>query len=118
MKNRKVGYWIGTVPILWIMGAGGIYDILRPPPVMEVISHLGYPAYFPLMLGIAKVLGVIALLQTRSAALREWAYAGFTFNLIAASSAHVFVKDPLFAILFPIALLIPLFASRHFQKPI
>ncbi len=114
-KKTKVLYWVATFPILWIMGAGGIYDMLRPQPVVEIMNRLGYPSYFPVMLGVAKVLGVLALLHPRTVVLREWAYAGFTFNLIAASIAHAVTGDGAFAICFPLALLIPLFASRSLR---
>jgi hypothetical protein len=111
MKKVKIGYWLCTAVIIWIQGAGGIYDMTKAQPVLDVIRHLGYPDYFPVMLGIAKVLGVVAILTPRASTLREWAYAGFTFNFLSASIAHTMVGDETFAIVFPLALLAPLFGS-------
>jgi hypothetical protein len=56
--------------------------------VVETFGHLGYPTYFARLLGLAKLLGVAALLAPRAGILREWAYAGFTFVLVAAALSH------------------------------
>ncbi len=76
-----------------IMTASGIAFVLGPPPVIQGIGHLGYPRYFILLLGVAKLLGVGALLAPRARALREWAYAGFTFLLVAAVLSHTLSGD-------------------------
>lgn len=76
-----------------MMGAGGVVDILRPPNVRALIEHLGYPPYFPLILGPAKILGVIALLAPVPPRVREWAYAGFAIDLVAALISHLAVGD-------------------------
>lgn len=76
-----------------MMGAGGVVDILRPPRVRELIAHLGYPEYFPLILGPAKLLGVVALLAPVPPRVREWAYAGFAVDLVAAVISHLAVGD-------------------------
>ena len=78
-----------------MMLGGGIADILRPDNVVEIMTRLGYPPYFSVMLGIAKVLGVIALLAPVGPTLRTFAYAGFTFNTIAAIVSHLAAGDPL-----------------------
>lgn len=110
----RIAYWICTVIIAWIMGAGGIYDLMKPPEAMEIFRRLGYPDYFPVMLGVAKILGTLAILAPRTrfpSVIREWAYAGFTFNLISASVSHIAVGDTAFSVVFPLILLIPLFGS-------
>lgn len=108
MKSKKaveVGYWVFTLALLLPFGAGGVMDILRPPQVLEVIRHLGYPDYFPVLLGMAKVAGVAVLLIPVLPRLREWAYAGFTFNMIAASASHLAVRDPWGRVALPLVLL-------------
>ena len=59
----------------------GMYEALEFPP------YLIYP------LGIAKVLGLVAIWGNFSTKLKEWAYAGFTFNLLLGISAHINVQD-------------------------
>jgi hypothetical protein len=61
--------------------------------IRDGMALLGYPAYITTILGIAKLLGAAALLQWRVPVLREWAYAGFTINLIGAAASHVLAGD-------------------------
>jgi hypothetical protein len=56
---------------------------------MAAMAVLGYPPYFFKLLGVAKLLGVVGLLAPRQHTLREWAYAGFAFDLIAAMVSHL-----------------------------
>jgi hypothetical protein len=83
--KRNLAYWIPTGLLAFLMGMGGVFDALQLGGAVEVVGHLGYPAYFCTWLGIAKLLGVAALLIPVSRALREWAYAGFTFDILAAA---------------------------------
>lgn len=93
------------------MGAGSVYALTSPPPAVEMFRHLGYPDYFRVMLSVAKILGTAAILYPRAGILREWAYAGFTFDLIAASVSYMAVGDPIFETVFPLILLVPLVVS-------
>jgi hypothetical protein len=80
---------IATALLAAIMTASGVAFLVGPDAVVQGVRHLGYPAYFRPLLGLAKLLGVAALVLPRSRALREWAYAGFTFLLSAAILSHV-----------------------------
>lgn len=51
------------------------------------------------------------MLQNRLPTLREWAYAGFTIDLIGATASHVFAGDPVGASMVPALFLIPLGVS-------
>src|SRR5262245_25048334 len=70
------------------MTASGIAFLIGPPGVIEALRALGYPSYFRFVLGPAKLLGATAVLGSRST-LREWAYAGFTFDLVGAIASHI-----------------------------
>ncbi len=59
----------------------------------EMIAHLGYPLYLLTLLGIWKILGVIALLVPKFPLLKEWAYAGFFFAISGAIFSHIAVGD-------------------------
>jgi len=61
----------------------------REPRMSAAMSSLGYPSYFPMILGIAKVLGVIAILVPGAPRTKEWAYAGFTFTMLGAFFSHI-----------------------------
>ena len=90
MTNRLL-YWIPTAMLVLLMGPGGVLDIMSRPEVLEILRHLGYPDYFAPMLGVAKLLGVIGILAPVPRTIREWAYAGFTFDLTAAAVSHIVV---------------------------
>jgi hypothetical protein len=89
MRWRSAGYWLATVLVVAELGLGGIWDIARIPFVRDLVTHLGYPSYFLVLLGSWKVLGAIVLLVPRRALLKEWAYAGAFFTYTGAIVSHL-----------------------------
>jgi hypothetical protein len=88
MKTTKIIYWISTIIIFLFEG---VMPALTSHTQIAVdgIRHLGYPDYFRVMLTVFKVAGAIVLiLPFIKGRLKEWAYAGFTFTLIAATVSH------------------------------
>lgn len=81
------------------------------------MATLGYPEYLMTILGVAKISGVIALLIPGLPLLKEWAYAGFTFDILGASASHAFVGDPVGEILIPLVLLTICIASYCWRPP-
>jgi hypothetical protein len=71
------------------LGVGGVWDIMRLPYVRDLVTHLGYPSYFLVLLGVWKLLGAAALLVPRAALLKEWAYAGAFFTYTGAIVSHL-----------------------------
>ena len=69
-------------------GVGGIWDIARIPYVRDLVTHLGYPSYFLVVLGSWRVLGALALLVPRRALLKESVYAGAFFTSAGAIVSH------------------------------
>ena len=110
-KTTRVVHWIATllfvVPLVW----SGIQYLIEAPRMMETMRQLGYPVYFTKILGVAKLLGAAALLYQRWPRLKEWAYAGFTFDLLGAFLSHFSVGDPLLIALVPIGFLLVLAVS-------
>ena len=92
-RGRKIAYWVSTALVAFMLGAGGAGDVLRLQPVVESMTHLGYPVYFCVILGVWKVLGAFALLIPRAPRLKEWAYAGTVFDLTGAAASHLAVGD-------------------------
>jgi uncharacterized membrane protein YphA (DoxX/SURF4 family) len=64
------------------------------PPGVYGIKYLGYPVYFLTILGVWKILGVIAVLIPKFPLLKEWAYAGFFFVMSGAIFSHIAMSDP------------------------
>jgi hypothetical protein len=79
---------------------------------MEVFHRLGYPEYFAMLLGTAQLLGVLAILAPVPRTLREWAYAGFTFDASAAIVSLLAVGSPISHVL-PAAIALPLVLTSH-----
>lgn len=84
MKNINLWYWIVTVLFCAFMIFTSIPDIMKNPEAMLFITGLGYPEYFVVLIGWAKVLGVIAILIPGYYRIKEWAYAGLFFDLAGA----------------------------------
>jgi len=78
-----------TAALLVLMTLSGALYLVSPTPLLRALEPLGYPAYFLRLLGVAKLLGVGALLIPGRPLLKEWAYAGFTFDLLGALASHL-----------------------------
>lgn len=85
---------------------------LTQPAMAQAFTHLGFPSYFRIELGIAKLLGVAALLAPVPARVKEWAYAGFGITLISAFLAHFVVDGPSKAV--PPVIMLALLAVSYF----
>ncbi|HMH24660.1 MAG TPA: DoxX family protein [Puia sp.] len=86
MKKTKILYLIFTGLFAFLMLGSAIPDILSMSDAVKGMHDgLGYPLYFIPFIGVAKVLGVIAILIPGSPRVKEWAYAGLSFDLIGAS---------------------------------
>lgn len=86
MKKTKIIYWIFTSLFAFMMLGSAIPDILSSPTAVKGMHEgLGYPVYFIPFIGVAKLLGVVAILAPRFGRLKEWAYAGLFFDLIGAT---------------------------------
>lgn len=94
-KKQRVSYWVMTALFLLPMAGSGIPELLvgGPASTAATIVHLGYPLYLMRILGLAKVLGAVAIVTNRSRTLAEWAYAGYVFNLVGALASHLIVGD-------------------------
>ncbi len=105
MTRNKLLYWIPTSLFVLAMLAGGIGDLVQAPALLESLTHLGYPAYVATLLGIWKLLGVAALLLPGTPRLKEWAYAGFAFDLTGAVFSHLAAGDGIGESIPPLVLL-------------
>jgi len=91
MKLKPIGYWVTTAAIALETLTGGVADLIHGgtdlvagQPVVQIVTHEGYPVYLLAILGVWKLLGGIALLAPRFPRLKEWVYAGIFFELTGA----------------------------------
>lgn len=83
-KGWKVTFYISTVLLSLFMLWGGFLDASQNELAVAGIVSLGYPAYFAIIIGVAKILGVIGIWQNKVRFLKSWAYAGFVFDTLGA----------------------------------
>jgi uncharacterized membrane protein YphA (DoxX/SURF4 family) len=114
-KRHKIIYWISTLWLALGMLSTGVVQLLKPEDEVARITHLGYPVYFLTILGVWKILGVVAVLVPRFPRLKEWAYAGFFFAMSGAVFSHVALGDSAGEIFPSLLLLILVAASWHFR---
>jgi len=90
---KTVAYWIATLlgPTSFVIG--GVLSLRQSPEVVAGVQHLGYPLYFATLLGVWKLLGAIVITAPGLPRVKEWAYAGFVFDLTAAAVSHAAVGD-------------------------
>ena len=115
--KRKIGYWFFIGLFSLAMAGSAVGYLTGNSRMAEGFRHLGYPDYFRTLLGVAKLIGVVALLVPRvPVPVREWAYAGFGITLIAAAVSHRTSGDPTGNVVAPLLAL--LVAARVlWQRP-
>lgn len=101
MKN-KIIYWAAT-GLISVMMLFSAYSYFTDPTMSAGFNSMGYPDYFRVELGIAKILGVFVLLLPFSPKfLKEWAYAGFGITFLSAIIAHTVNGHPFSVIAMPL----------------
>jgi hypothetical protein len=119
-KRNRIIYWISTIWLALGMLSTGIVQLLKVKDEADMMTHLGYPAYILTILGVWKILGVIAVLlpsgrQPLLNLVKEWAYAGFFFAMSGAVFSHLATADSAKAFFGPILLLILTVVSWYFR---
>lgn len=104
MTKRDYIYW-GATGLLALaqLVSGTLYLLVED--MAEAFRHLGFPDYFRVQLGLAKIVGSIALLAPLPRFLKEWTYFGFITSFVSAFIAHTAVGDPIGDILPPVIVL-------------
>lgn len=116
MKKITITYWILTVLLIPMFGIGAVVALTGSPAQVEVLTSLGYPAYMLLFMSITKILALIAIFTPGSPKLKEWAYAGLTFDVLAAIYSLLVVRQSFASIIIPIialALVIGSYLLHH-----
>src|SRR5690606_14447726 len=115
MKKNKIIYWIATGWLSLGMLSTGIVQIIQMDEEVQKMSTLGYPAHFLTLIGIWKILGVIAVLVPKFPLIKEWAYAGFFFAMSGAAISHISAGEPFTEALPSLTLLTMTVISWYFR---
>ena len=102
---QRILYWILIVLLsAWLL-AGGLFDSTHAAAAIAILHKLGYPDYLGTILGVCKLLAVLALLYPGTRFLREWAYAGIAFDALGAAFSHLAVHASVGEIAAPLIML-------------
>ena len=118
-KRNKIIYWIATIWLALGMTATGAVQLFKGKDGQggaDMIKHLGYPVYLLTILGVWKILGVVAVLVPKFPLVKEWAYAGFFFIMSGAIFSHIMVGDSVNGI-WPSSLLLILTIVSWYFRP-
>ena len=107
MKKYKIIFWVATIIIVLWEGVMPLSTVFFAPEYVNAgTKPLGYPDYFAYALIFCKALGVLAIAYPKTPnKLKEWAYAGLTFNLIFAFISHAYVDQNVGYMLLPLVVL-------------
>ncbi len=117
-RTGKIIYWISTIWLSLGMISTGLVQLFKGKEGtggVDTITHLGYPIYLLTLLGMWKILGVIAVLLPRFRLIKEWAYTGFFFVMTGAIYSHIAAGDSVNAIFPALLLLILTILSWYFR---
>src|SRR5471030_1113737 len=92
-KRKLIWYWIITAILSFCIFFGGLTQALLLKQTVQGFKPLGYPTYFISLIGVWKMLGIIAILIPKFKLLKEWAYAGLFFTMTGAVISHIASND-------------------------
>ncbi|HWV30266.1 MAG TPA: DoxX family protein [Dyadobacter sp.] len=114
-KRNRIIYWIFTAWLALGMTSTGIVQLMKMKEEVDMFARLGYPEYLLTIIGVWKILGVIAVLIPKFPLLKEWAYAGFFFCMSGAIVSHIALGDPIGEVAPPLLLLVLTIISWYFR---
>jgi uncharacterized membrane protein YphA (DoxX/SURF4 family) len=114
-KRNKIIYWIATIWLALGMTSTGAVQLFKMKEEVAMFTQLGYPIYLLVIIGIAKIVGVIAVLIPKFPVLKEWAYAGFFFAMAGAIFSHIASGNSISEIFPPLLLLTLTVISWYFR---
>lgn len=114
-KRNKIIYWVATLWLSLGMVSTGLVQLLQMEEEIQKMGTLGYRPYFLVIIGVWKILGVVAILVPKFPLVKEWAYAGFFFLMTGAIFTHLAVGDELVEFFGPVLLLVLTIVSWYFR---
>jgi uncharacterized membrane protein YphA (DoxX/SURF4 family) len=104
-RTLKISYWTATILFALLLIMDGIGGITQAEAGQEALRHLGYPMYLLTVMGAAKILAAVAIVQTRFRTIKEWAFAGFTISCVGAFWSRMVIGDGADLLIFPVIFL-------------
>jgi uncharacterized membrane protein YphA (DoxX/SURF4 family) len=89
MKTTKILFWVFTALLVLLMLFSAYGSLFNAAQTEAFAKNIAFPVYLLQFLAVAKILGCIAVVVPGFGRLKEWAYAGFTFDLMGASDIFI-----------------------------
>src|SRR5690606_33782648 len=92
-RVRLITYWIftGLLASECIYAATWCFNWINKGYYSHLMKQIGFPAYFPYMLGTAFLLAAPVFVLPRLLRLKEWAYFGMAMIYIGGITCHLYV---------------------------
>ena len=104
-SKLSIFYWIATGLFVVFLLMDGVAGLMHEKTGLDVMIHLGYPAYLMSILGAFKVAGGVAIIQSRYNLAKEWAFAGYWISCIGAFLSRLFSGDNVGLLVLPLVFL-------------
>jgi hypothetical protein len=115
MKTTKILYWVFTGLFAAAMIFTSISQVMGTKEAADIFKQMQFPEYLMRFIGIAKLLGVVAVLYPGFPRLKEWAYAGLFFDLAGVLYGSLALGTSFMSVVPPMSIFfILLFASYIF----
>jgi hypothetical protein len=114
-KTKLIVYWVATALLSFGMLGSGLAQIFHAKDMVDLISLVGYPLYFMYIIGVWKILAVIAILIPKFKLLKEWAYAGLFFVMTGAFFSHLLIGDGIRELMGPFFQTVFIILSWYFR---
>ena len=114
MTKTKIIYWIFTGLLILALLFSSVPDLLGIQQAKDMFAHLGFPWSMAIFLSVAKLLAVVAILVPGFPLIKEWAYAGVTFDFVGATFSQIAIGDKSYGWMFMFIWFIPLIGSYIF----
>jgi hypothetical protein len=92
-KGKLIAYWIVTGLLAFSITLSGLGQLMQLGGNIDLVKNIGYPLYIMNILGVWKLLAVVAVLVPGFPRLKEWAHAGIFFLMTGAAFSHVLAND-------------------------
>lgn len=86
-------YWILLIGLCFFFSLSGYWEFTKNDITYPKTLKMGYPPYFIFSLGIAKIMGAMVLLLPVQHRLKEWVFAGFTFDVVFAFISGIAINS-------------------------
>jgi hypothetical protein len=86
-------YWLATGLFSLLFIGSSILGFADPQGAYDEYRHLEFPSWILYPLSLLKALGVVAIISNKSQTLKDFAFAGFLYDLLLAIGGHLAQMD-------------------------